>query len=74
MTEAPEKAGLIRHALGSGLQGLLPGQTHKDAIARWRSTTWHGSKGSGVVTGKASTGAQALHRAAGVESSAHDDA
>ena len=50
MTEAPEKAGLIRHVLGSGLQGLLPGQNHKDAIASWCSTTWHGSKGCGEVT------------------------
>ena len=50
MTEAPEKAGLIRNALGSGLQGLLPGQNHKHAIASWRSTTWHGSKGCGEVT------------------------
>jgi hypothetical protein len=50
MTEAPEKGGLIRHALGSGLKGLIPGQNQKDAIANWRSTTWHGSKGCGEVT------------------------
>jgi hypothetical protein len=50
MSEVPDKGDLIRHALGSGLHGLLPGQDHKAAIASWRSTTWHGSKGCGEVT------------------------
>lgn len=49
--KTPEKAELIRHALGSGLQGLMPGQNNQAAIqARGSNAAWHGSDGSGTVT------------------------
>jgi hypothetical protein len=50
MIDVPDKASLIRHALGSGLQGLLPGQHHQAAIPSRTALSWHGSNGCGEVT------------------------
>lgn len=50
LSSISDKGYLIRHAVGSGLQGFLPGQNHQAAIAQRSGGMWADGEGVGTIT------------------------